>query len=221
MSTTTSPVSLLALHAAAIAARGTDAERVAADALFAAMAAAPWGAQPDGTFLTHTCEGSWWARWGTTYELHAPARSGVIATLTERHDGEPDTSLVYTREDARVREEEVRAWRRQRAAAYESRRQTMGAALLRGEALPYGPGEKGGVVGPLDERGIHIHEEQVSAMGALRAAGVTGADAEDLLRAAGSLDYRVRVLRLPPWLRSSTPALRGRGRRRDLRIVTL
>ena len=219
--TTTSPVSLLALHAAAIASRGSDAERVAADALVRAMVASEDGPQGDGSWVTSRRARIWDAESPVVYELHAPARAGVLATarvlFPSEGEMEIESSVLCSREEARSRREELRAERRAGQARYEARRLEAGVLLAGGGALCYESGQEGGVV-------ILSDGARVSARGALRAAGVIGAAAEevlDLVLAKRPDNLGRRVLYLPPRLRMGKPVLRGRGRRGDLRIVVL
>jgi hypothetical protein len=201
---------LLARHAAAVAAkeavasfvfnRSLDgdallAERAAWDAaivrqretrevLAAALHAAQWGAQPDGSFVTRaslTCGGM-----AARSTLHAPAKQGPLAEVEDHERGNDYTlTALRTREKARTIRDVERCENRDAERMYAALRRRAGAVLRDGGELRYSPGQEYGTV--------EIHDRWVSARGALVAAGMTKQEATALLEnvmAGGMLSLR-------------------------------
>lgn len=201
------PFSPLALHHAAIAAKTAVAsfvfdrsldgdakiaerarwdaaitrERETREALAAALHGAAWGAQPDGSFVTReslTCGGM-----AARTTLHAPAKQGPLAVV-EDHERDDDYTLTVlrTREEAREIRDVERCQNRDAERMYAALRRCAGMVLRDGGELPYCSGQKFG--------SVTIHDRQVSARGALVAAGMTKFEAEALLESvmgAGAL----------------------------------
>jgi len=170
------------------------AEHASTAALAEALAAAPWGAQPDGSFVTRQSTGVASGRY--IHTLHAPAKQGPLA---EAQDGERFGSGAYlralrTREEARAIRDAMRASAREREMRYLETRKRAADALLDGSSLLYVPGQEWGYIRLLTG-------EYVSARGVLRAAGLTREEAERLLsesweRLGVSYDSGGRGLRL-------------------------
>ncbi len=133
--------------------------------LCAAIRAAAWGQQPDGSFVTRTsvtCGG-----WQMHHTLHAPCKQGPIVEVRD-HERGPGSTLVAFRPLAEARE--IRAVQRAAAktaqAVYEADRQSAGAILRAGGSLPFCTGQEYGFV-------TLANEHTISARGALVAAGLT------------------------------------------------
>lgn len=136
-----------------------------------AIALAPWGARRDGSFVTHRSK----MVAGREYvaRLHAPAKSGVLATV-EHGLGSPWLREVFTREEALAGRSEDRERARAAQQVYDGHRRVAGGALAAGLPLPYTEGQKGGMV--YAPTGVWV-----SARGALRAAGLGSEAAWELL----------------------------------------
>lgn len=137
--------------------------------LCAAIRAAAWGQQPDGSFVTRTsvtCGG-----WQMHHTLHAPCKQGPIVEVRD-HERGPGSTLVAFRPLAEARE--IRAVQRAAAktaqAVYEADRQAAAAHLRRGGMLHYCAGQEYGFVEAPSGR-------RISARGALVAAGLTREEA--------------------------------------------
>lgn len=186
-------VSLLALHAAAINARAAlaadrangypnwntviTAERDTREALAAALRAAPWGAQPDGCFVTR-CSVTIGSM-ASIYTLHAPAKQGALATVRDHERGNDYTlTALLTREEARTLRAVERCENRDEERAYAALRRYAGAWLRLGGELAYSPGQEGGIV--------EIDSRRISARGALVAAGMTKDAAWEYLSTMGN-----------------------------------
>lgn len=189
---------LLALHAAALAAspvsRGAiggpmaewaegpeahDAAQAALDALAVALGSAPWGAQPDGSFVTlHATQVG---RSPTVATLHAPGRGGPLA-VAEHYRSDWGTrewrvglTALRTVEEARTIREEERRVNMERAAQYEAVRREAGSRIAAGEGLEFCFGQEGGTVSLGEGRPV------VSAPGALTAAGFSRSSASEII----------------------------------------
>jgi hypothetical protein len=98
---------------------------------------APWGPQPDGTFVTRRADhiGS---SYHTSY-LHLPGRGGVIAWAKDFRD-----AVIVSEAEARRARKELRAERTREQAEYISCLDKAAAWLVGGMALEYWPGQRGG-----------------------------------------------------------------------------
>lgn len=182
-----------------------EAETASVEALAAALVAAPHGAQPDGSFLTRRRLDGGGER--KAHILHAPSKEGPLA---EAHDGDrfrftATLLALRTPAEARAIRAEERADRRAEAGQYEATRRRAGAILHSGASLLYLPGQEYGVVVLPEDGRFAGSGTRVSARGALRAACLTRAGAEDLLRnewdrlgisAESSQRYRLSILGL-------------------------
>lgn len=141
-------------------------------ALAAALHGAERGAQPDGSFVTReslTCGGM-----AARTTLHAPAKQGPIAVVEDHERGDDYTlTVLRTREEAREIRDVERCENRDAERMYAALRRCAGVILRDGGELQYWPGQKLG--------SVTIHDRQVSARGALVAAGMTKEEAEALL----------------------------------------
>jgi len=142
------------------------------EALAAALHGAERGAQPDGSFVTRgplTCGGM-----AARTTLHAPAKQGPIAVVEDHERGDDYTlTVLRTREEAREIRDVERCENRDAERMYAALRRCAGVILRDGGELQYWPGQKLG--------SVTIHDRQVSARGALVAAGMTKEEAEALL----------------------------------------
>jgi len=156
-----------ALRAAFNAAEKAEHDSIAD--LCAAVRAAEWGPQPDGSFVAR--HASQIGRMPDVHTLHAPAKQGPLCEVRD-HERGPGSRLVAlrTREEARAIRAVERAANATRQAVYEANRQEAGAILRRGGTLPYCPGQEYGFVEiPSGAR--------VAARGALIASGMTREEA--------------------------------------------
>jgi len=154
------------------------------DALCAAIAGAEWGAQADGTFITITSTTVASGRYARV--LHAPAKGGPLAVVTDRERWNTGCYLASLNTPAKAREirEAERARNREAGAAYLSRRAQVIGAIRRGLRPAYTPGQQGGYFAAPDG-------SCVSAPGVARALGCT---LEDLLGALDGAPERLAAL---------------------------
>lgn len=159
-------------------------QRETREVLAAALHAAQWGAQPDGSFVTRaslTCGGM-----AARSTLHAPAKQGPLAEVEDHERGNDYTlTALRTREEARTIRDVERCENRDAERMYAALRRCAGAVLRDGGELLYSPGQECGTV--------EIHDRWVSARGALVAAGMTKQEATALLEnvmAGGMLSLR-------------------------------
>ena len=140
--------------------------------LCAAVQAAEWGQQPDGSFVSRTsvtCGG-----WQHHHVLHAPAKQGPLCEVRDYERGNGCRLVALrTREEAREIAIALRCDNRDAERVYAALRRRAGEILRAGGALPFCPGQEYGT--------LQIHERYVSARGALVAAGLTKEAAIDLL----------------------------------------
>lgn len=179
---------LLALYRAAIAARTTretTAARDASGALALALQKAPWGAQPDGTFLTRqTAYGVASGRYAHT--LHAPAKRGPLAEALDPEAwsayqrGDVFLTGLRTFDEARAVREAERAKMRTENLRYDARRRAAAAILAEGGSLAYAPGQMSGTV--------CVDGEMLSARGVLRTALALHGTAVDVQGAESLID---------------------------------
>ena len=151
-----------ALYAAFHAAEKAEHDSIAD--LCAAIRAAEWGQQPDGSFVArHSTQ---IGRMPDVHTLHAPAKQGPLCEV-RNHERGPGSRLaaLRTREEARDIASAQRCDNRDTERAYAGLRRRAGAVLAAGEALPFVTGQEYGAV--------KIHDRWVSARGALVAAGLT------------------------------------------------
>lgn len=171
--------SLLRLHRAAIAERvASPCDQTARAALAAALDEAPWGPQPDGSFVT--CRRASWSGWDYVTTLHAPGKGGPLAEVRQGRLRE-----IRTPAEARAVRDQERAARRAQAAIYEEtaaraaedvdagtivlQRDLCWGSPRRPGAWEAYDGQKGGVL--VSPEGV-----TVSLPGVLRRAGVSVAD---------------------------------------------
>lgn len=147
---------MLELYRAAMA-----APEAAMAAFVAALRAAAWGPQPDGTFVSRgSAHGEPWV------ELHAPHRRGVLARGVFPHSpNRADRLHLWTPAEAWARRQAERAERRAQQAAYAATRERVIQRILMGENLATMSGQKGGIV---FLAGLHT-SPWVGAPGVLRA----------------------------------------------------
>lgn len=150
-------------------------------ALLAALASAPWGTQPDGSFVTQRSCAAWNHTHGYVYTLHAPGKGGplVEALCHRRGDAGRITELRTAQEARKIREAERRL-ARMHLAKYEAARLAAGRRLRKGLPLEYRAGQEWGTV----TLPVHVRDvggSIVSARGALRAAGLGRTEVEALL----------------------------------------
>lgn len=140
--------------------------------LCAAIRAAEWGPQPDGSFVSRwsvTCGG-----WQHHHTLHAPAKQGPLCEVRDHERGDGCAlRALRTRDEARDVAVAQRCDNRDAERAYAALRRRAGEILRAGGALPFCPGQEYGT--------LQIHERYVSTRGALVAAGLTKEAAIDLL----------------------------------------
>lgn len=126
-------------------------EREAANILAIALQAAPWGAQPDGSFVTRQTAHQV-ASGRYVHTLHAPCKQGPIAEALDPESwvayqsGEVHLTALRTREEARLLREEEREKACVAQLAYDARRKRAGDELRDGKSLPYVPGQERGTV---------------------------------------------------------------------------
>jgi hypothetical protein len=162
---------VLALYEIAMRRHGTATERASVEALSAALQHAPWGAQPEGSFITRRSR--WIASSAHVSTLHAPGKQGPLAEVAddERGDG---CSLVAlrTREEARAIREAERARNRARAETGRAVLIEVDAGLRAGRTYRYSPGQRWGTL--CVREGVYGYEDAayVAALPALRRAGV-------------------------------------------------
>jgi hypothetical protein len=144
------------------------------EALAAALQRVPWGAQPDGSFVTRQTR--WIASSACVSTLHAPGKQGPLAeAVDDERGGGVSLRVLRTRAEAlAVRATEKRAGR-ENAAAYALRLRAAGVHIRR-RGLPFTPGQEYGYV-------RLPSGDTVSARGALRAAGLSREAATALLDA--------------------------------------
>jgi len=124
----------------------------ARERLAQALSVAPWGAQPDGSFVTRQTAYSV-ASGRYEHTLHAQAKQGPLATARDPESwasysaGHVTLTALRTREEARaIRAKEKRA-QYQAAVTYAMRRDWAGRHLRYAEgSLPFAPGQNGGTV---------------------------------------------------------------------------
>jgi hypothetical protein len=155
-------------------------------ALLVALTEAPWGPQPDGSFLTRRSIGV--ASGRHVHTLHAPASGGPLAEAADSAytRGKVSSWVVRTRGEARALREEERAQNRARARRYDARRRMAILILRAGGRLPYRSGQRYGVFdvsGPCAELDMCTGGERptVSAVGVLRGCGFSLAAAQSAL----------------------------------------
>lgn len=214
--------SLLALHAAALAPADRPANGVwgdgvywdeasrswrstaARDALVASLAAAPWGRQPDGSFVTTSSFGIASGRY--CYTLHAPGKGGPLAVVRDHapdgwsHPSQFRLDQIRTRAEARAIREAERAAARNAQLVYEASLSRAAELLRTGTELPWFEGQEGGY--------LLLGQASVSARGTLRRLGLDWDDVEihsvrrdwyhrdDYMRVR-SVDVETRPRRLP------------------------
>lgn len=149
-----------------------------------ALAAAPHGAQPDGSFITRQtiyqiASGRY------VHALHAPGKGGPIAEYSDAIPYQRSASLTMrTRSAARAIREAERARGREAQAEYSVLLDRV-AAALRTHPAEYDPGQKGGAftVEFFTHAlvGTGIERVRVSAPGALRRADLVGGEVERAL----------------------------------------
>lgn len=175
---------LLRLHTAALAERTEKAsgyteysdrsERDYArrDALAAAIAAAPWGAQPDGSFVTRRSQGV--STMDRIHTLHAPNKGGPIAEARDGAMSSVSLCCLRTREEAATIRLTERARNRVAALELTSLRDAIDDAVRLGSWLWYEPGVEGGTVrllAPMSPSSPYAGQP-ASARGACKRAGV-------------------------------------------------
>ena len=156
----------------------------AQELLVAVLAAAPWGAQPDGSFLTR--QSRWIASSERVHTLHAPGKGGPLAVVCDHeHGGGSYLHALRTREEARAVREQERAANRAAQERYHALLAEVDAGLLAGKAYRYTPGQEWGTLCVREPSRVGWpdvdHSAYVAALPALRRAGV--ADPEGALSA--------------------------------------
>ena len=191
-----------ALYAAFHAAEKAEHDSIAN--LCAAIRAAEWGQQPDGSFVArHSTQ---IGRMPDVHTLHAPAKQGPLCEV-RNHERGPGSRLaaLRTREEARDIASAQRCDNRDTERAYAGLRRRAGAVLAAGEALPFVTGQEYGAV--------KIHDRWVSARGALVAAGLTkeAALADALRQEESKQDPAADLLAMDGMSRDLAYALAARG----------
>jgi hypothetical protein len=143
-------------------------------ALLAAINAAQWGAQADGTFVTFSHNAHWIADSGDTCTVCAPAKQGELVAASVHHDGARFVSFA-SRADARAKRDAQKAASRVAQERYVTNLDVAATMLRTTGARWAATGAFGGTLYIEDHAGDLTDErlEHVSTRGALaRAWGV-------------------------------------------------